>query len=177
MVNEVDMDFRTPGLPHSVRKHAQSTSVEECVQKIENHPDRHALQVSIGNLSNVRWTFFQSLSMSSWMEDLMDIDMGKKSGDKENYTADQLMKKCKKRNFQGIHDWFLRDQEFRVRMIENHRDEDLCRRWDEAGEEHMCQFTFTSTNNVRHEVHLLQGGIGKVHGGLLIIPKVKKEMY
>ena len=27
MVNEADMDFRIPGLPHSVVKHAQSTSV------------------------------------------------------------------------------------------------------------------------------------------------------
>ena len=37
------MDFRIPGLPHSVVKHAQSTSVRELIQKIENHPDRHAL--------------------------------------------------------------------------------------------------------------------------------------
>ena len=38
------MDFKTPGLPRSVVKHAQSTSVRELSQKIENHPDRHALQ-------------------------------------------------------------------------------------------------------------------------------------
>ena len=44
MVNEADMDFRIPGLPHSVVKHAQSTSVRELIQKIETHPDRHALQ-------------------------------------------------------------------------------------------------------------------------------------
>ena len=44
MVNEADMDFRIPGLPHSVVKHAQSTSVRQLIQKIENHPDRHALQ-------------------------------------------------------------------------------------------------------------------------------------
>ena len=44
MLNEVNMDFRIPGLPHSVVKHAQSTSVRELIQKIENHPDRHALQ-------------------------------------------------------------------------------------------------------------------------------------
>ena len=30
---------------------------------------------------------------------------------------------------------------------------------------------------MRHEVHLLHGGIGKVHGGLLFIPKVKNEMH
>ena len=44
MLNEVNMDFRIPGLPHSVVKHAQSTSVRELIQKIENHPDRHALR-------------------------------------------------------------------------------------------------------------------------------------
>ena len=44
LLNEVNMDFRIPGLPHSVVKHAQSTSVRELVQKIENHPNRHALQ-------------------------------------------------------------------------------------------------------------------------------------
>ena len=43
MVNEADMDFRIPGLPHSVVKHAQSTSVRELILKIENHPDRHPL--------------------------------------------------------------------------------------------------------------------------------------
>ena len=44
MVNEADMDFRNPDLPHSVVKYAQSTSVRQLIQKIENHPDRHALQ-------------------------------------------------------------------------------------------------------------------------------------
>ena len=41
---EADMDFKIPGLPHSIVKHAQSTSVRELIQKIENHPNRHALQ-------------------------------------------------------------------------------------------------------------------------------------
>ena len=141
MVNESDMDFRIPRLPHSVVKHAQSTSVRELIQKIENHPDRHAFQQDLrqnqsfnpfspeskqmiqdvgdielcelletepktqctaclsywntgmiystcghflhkqtgssGNSSNIRWIFFQSLSMSSRREDLMDIDIGK----------------------------------------------------------------------------------------------------
>ena len=44
MLNEVNMDFRIPGLPHSLVKRALSTSVRELIQKIENHPDRHALQ-------------------------------------------------------------------------------------------------------------------------------------
>ena len=44
---------------------------------------------------------------------------GKKPGDKEYYIANQLKKKkCKKRDFQGIHDRFKRDEQFRNRMIE-----------------------------------------------------------
>ena len=38
------MDFKIPGLPHSIVKHAQSTSIQELIQKIENHPNGHALQ-------------------------------------------------------------------------------------------------------------------------------------
>ena len=41
---EADMDFKIPGLPHSIVKHAQSTSVRQLIQKIENHPNRHAFQ-------------------------------------------------------------------------------------------------------------------------------------
>ena len=44
MLNEVNMDFRIPVLPHSVLKHAPSTSVPDLFHKIENHPDRHAFQ-------------------------------------------------------------------------------------------------------------------------------------
>ena len=41
---EEDMDFKIPGQPHSIVKHAQSANVRELIQKIENHPNRHALQ-------------------------------------------------------------------------------------------------------------------------------------
>ena len=206
MLNEVNIDFRVPGLPHSVVKYAQSTSVRELIQKIENHPDRHALQQDlrqnqaynpfrpeskqmirdvgnielcelletepktqctvclsfwnigilyctcghflhkerrISNSSSTRWIFFQFPSTSSRQEDLVDIDMVKKKlGDKEYHTANQLKKRCKKKYFQGIHDRFIRDPEFRNRMIENHRDEELSRRWDAlADEDHTHHLT------------------------------------
>ena len=38
MLNEVDIDFRIPRLPHSVVKHAENYRVRELVKKIENHP-------------------------------------------------------------------------------------------------------------------------------------------
>ena len=44
MLNEVTIDFRIPGLPHSVVKQAQNSPVLELVKKIENHRRQHALQ-------------------------------------------------------------------------------------------------------------------------------------
>ena len=41
---EEDMDFKIPGLPHSTVKQLQSASVRQLIQKIENLPNRHALQ-------------------------------------------------------------------------------------------------------------------------------------
>ena len=61
---------------------------------------------------------------------------------REYHTANQLKKKCKKKYFQGIHDRFIRDPEFRNRMIENNRDEELCRKWDAlADEDHTHHLT------------------------------------
>ena len=41
---EDDIDLKIPGLPHSTVKQLHSASVRELIQKIENHPHRHALQ-------------------------------------------------------------------------------------------------------------------------------------
>ena len=197
------MDFRIPGLPHSVVKHAQSTSVRELIQKIENHPDRHALQQHlrqnqsfhpfspeskhmIQDVGNIEFcelletepkTHFKAC-LSYWNTGMiyctcghflhketgvnrkfvrytMDLlsspeyvikkgrlhghRYGKKPGDREYFSANQLKKRCKKKYVQGIHD---RDPEFRIRMIENHRDEDVCRRWDAlADEDHTHHLT------------------------------------
>ena len=67
---------------------------------------------------------------------------GKKPGDREYFSANQLKKKCKKKFFQGIHYRFIRDETFRNRMIENGRDEDVCRHWDAlADEDHTHHLT------------------------------------
>ena len=44
MLNEVDIGFRIPRLPHSVVKQAENYRVRELVKKIENHPHRQSLQ-------------------------------------------------------------------------------------------------------------------------------------
>ena len=67
---------------------------------------------------------------------------GKKPGNREYFTAHKLEQRCKKKHFQGIHDRIKRDPEFRSRMIENHRDEELCRRRDAlADEDHTHHLT------------------------------------
>ena len=52
MLNEVNMDFRIPGLPHSVVKHAESSRVRELVKKIENHPKQSPQPVQCDGKEN-----------------------------------------------------------------------------------------------------------------------------
>ena len=185
-------------------KHAQSTSVRELIQKIENHTDRHVLQQDlrqnqtknqfssesknmiqdVGNhrimwitrngTQNALHSVFIMLEyrhcplhvraflgerhggQSKIVKYTMDLlsppecviekgrlhghRYGKKSGDKKYYLTNQ--KKYKKRQFQGIHDRFLLDPEFRIDLIEHHRDEEVCRRWDAlADEDHIHHLT------------------------------------
>ena len=42
-INEEDIDFNIPGVPHSTVKQVHGASVRDLIQKIENHPNRHAL--------------------------------------------------------------------------------------------------------------------------------------
>ena len=70
----------------------------------------------------------------------MATDMGKLHNKKEHYLAHNLKKRCTEREFTGIHNRFLRDHVFRERMLENNRDDDVCRGWDDLAEEdHTCR--------------------------------------
>ena len=60
---------------------------------------------------------------------------GKVSENKEYYLAHDLKKRCVKGKFTGIRDRFLRDHVFRKRMLENNRDDDVCRKWDDLAEQ------------------------------------------
>ena len=46
-VEELDIDFRVPGLSHAVVKEAEHFRVQELVKKIESHPHREALQADL----------------------------------------------------------------------------------------------------------------------------------
>ena len=49
-INEEDIDFNIPGLPHSAVKQLHGANVQDLIQKIENHPHRHALQSDLQQL-------------------------------------------------------------------------------------------------------------------------------
>ena len=46
-VEELDIDFRNPGLSHAIVKQAENFRVRELVKKIESHPHREALQADL----------------------------------------------------------------------------------------------------------------------------------
>ena len=43
-INEENIDFNIPGLPHSAVKRSHGVNVQNLIQKIETHPQRQALQ-------------------------------------------------------------------------------------------------------------------------------------
>ena len=62
---------------------------------------------------------------------------GKSQGCKEYFTANQLAKKCRKREYDSIHDRYIRDKAFRKAMIEIGRTEQMILKMDKlANEDH-----------------------------------------
>ena len=43
-IDEENIDFNIPGVPNSTVKRSHGVNVQNLIQKIENHPQRHALQ-------------------------------------------------------------------------------------------------------------------------------------
>ena len=188
-INEEDIDFNILGVPHSTVKQLQSASVRELIQKIDNHPNRHALQrdlqqsksfnpfsqesrdvikaagnIELCELLDVEPKAQCKVCLSYWdvgivyctcghflrngteennkfvqyTMDLLSISTyyikkgrthghryGKKPGDHECFIANSLQKKCKKKNFLGIHDRFIRDEKFRKNMFDIGHTEEL----------------------------------------------------
>ena len=199
-INEENIDFNIPGVPHSTVKRSHGVNVRNLIQKIENHPQRQALQSDLQQhrqfnpfskesqdvIKAAGYTECELLDvepkaqckacLSYWdvgivyctcghflrddttenkkyiksVLDLFSIPnfyirkgrphghrYGKKEGDQEYHTANQLQKKCKKREFLSIHDRFIRDAWFRKTMIELGRTEEVIREMDKlANEDH-----------------------------------------
>ena len=51
-INEEDIDFNIPGLPHSAMKQSHGTNIQSLIQKIENHLiDKH-FKAIFNNVNN-----------------------------------------------------------------------------------------------------------------------------
>ena len=200
-INEENIDFNIPGVPHSAVKRSHGVNVQNLIQKIENHPQRQALQSDLqqhrafnpfskesqdvikaaGNTelyeiidvepkaqckaclaywdaSIVHCTCGHFLrddttENKKYIKSVLDLfsipnfyirkgrphghRYGKKEGDREYHTANQLQKKCRKRRYLNIHDRFLRDTSFRKTMIELGRSEEVILEMDRlASEDH-----------------------------------------
>ena len=200
-IDEENIDFNIPGVPNSTMKRSHGVNVQNLIQKIENHPQRQALQSdlqqhrpfnpfskeshdvikAVGNtelceLLDVEPKAQCKACLAYWdvgivyctcghflrddttenkkyiksVLDLFSIPSfyirkgrphghryGKKEGDQEYHTANQLQKKCKKRQFLSIHDRFIRDTWFRKTMIELGRTEEVIREMGKlANEDH-----------------------------------------
>ena len=195
-------------------KRSHGVNVRNLIQKIENHPQRHALQSDLqqhrqfnpfskesqdvikaaGNtelceLLDVEPKAQCKVCLSYWdvgivyctcghflrddttenkkyiksVLDLFSIHhyyirkgrphghrYGKKEGDHEYFTANQLRKKFKKREFLSIHDRFIRDARFRKTTIEMGRTEEVIREMDKlANEDHTHHATEEEINVYR----------------------------
>ena len=211
---EENIVFNIPGVPHSTVKRSPGVNVRNLIQKIENHPQRQALQsdlqqhrqfnpfskesqdvikaagkTELCELLDVEPKAQCKVCLSYWVVgivyctcghflrddttenkkyiksvlDLFSIPnfyirkgrphghrYGKKEGDQEYHTANQLKKKCKKREFLSIHDRFIRDARFRKTMIELGRTEEVIREMDKlVNEDHTHHATEEELNVYR----------------------------
>ena len=90
---------------------------------------------------------YDGLSFSSWVrhqerDDFMDIYMVRSRETGNTVRLTSWGKDARKSISKAFHNLFIRDPEFRNRMIENGWDEELCRRWDAfADEDHTHHLT------------------------------------
>ena len=194
-VNEENIDFNIPGLPHSAVKRSHGVNVHNLIQKIENHPQRQAFQSDLQqhrqfNLFSKESQDVIKAAGSTELCELLDVEpnkkyinsvldlfpipnfyirkgrphghrYGKKEGDQEYHTANQLQKKCKKREFLSIHDRFIRDARFRKSMIELGRTEEVIREMDKlANKDHTHNATEEELNAYGSNWWLISNFVG-----------------
>ena len=187
--DEENIDFNIPRVPNSTVKRSHGVNVHNLIQKIENHPQRQALQSDLQQhrafnpFSNESQDVIKAAGNTELCE-IVDVEpkaqckaclaywdigivyctcghlirqktrstsspfwiwkgrphghqYGKKEGDKEYHTANQLKTKCIKRKYKNIHDRFIRDTWFRKTMLELGRTEEVIRETDRlANEDH-----------------------------------------
>ena len=111
--------------PKRSAKHACHTGVKtSSVARADTSWKKWQIEVSM----NAQWTFFQfqntSFLENPWPQiwELLD--------NKKYYLSINLKKRCIEKDYKRIHDRFLRGSVFRGRMVENNRDDEICRACD-----------------------------------------------
>ena len=106
-----------------------ASNVHNLIQQIENHPQRKALQSDLQQHRAFN-PFSEELkdaikaAGNTELCEIVDVEP-KKEGCKEFHTAKQLRKRCRKKQYENIHDRFIRDMSFRKTMIELGRSEEV----------------------------------------------------
>ena len=126
MLNEVNIDFRIPGLPRSVVKQAQNSRVRELVKRIENHPHRPSLQRDVHQ--NHAYNKFSTTTK----EMIQDV------GNAELFELFETDPKTQCKEYLS----YWSEGIVYCTCFENNRDEELCRKWDAlADEDHTHHLT------------------------------------
>ena len=198
-MDDENVDFNISGIPNATVKRSQSISVHDLIQRIENHPQKEAIQndleqhqsfnpfsdeskvaiMAAGNtelceIINVEPKLQCKVCLKhcstgiiyctcghlmkddttenkKYMSSVLGLfsipnfyirkgrphghRYGKKEGDKEYHTANQLQKRCRKKKYDNINDRFIRDKFFRKTMIELGRSEEIILEMDRLASE------------------------------------------
>ena len=68
------------------------------------------------------------------------IKKGRPHGHRYDHQAHNLKRRCIMKGYQGIHDRFLIDFEFRASQLEHDRVEDVCLKWDDFAEQDFSHY-------------------------------------
>ena len=114
------------------------------------------------NSSSTLLTSFRFPIITSRKGDPMGTATGRRKGI-TNTSSRIRSRRNARRDFLGIHDWFIRDERFRKNMIELGRSEEICREMDKlANEDH----THTTSFQMKFECIETIGGSVRI----LLVP-------
>ena len=107
---------------------------------------RHLLRESEASRGILKWTL-DLLSIQNYVikkEPPHGHRFGKTKEQKDHFIAHNLRKRCIKRGFEGIHDRFQKDPEFRESQPEHDRTEEVCIQMDKDAQK---DFTYRMTQD------------------------------
>ena len=135
-IDKENIDFNIPGVPKTTVKRSHGVSVQNLIQKIENHPQRQALQSDLQQHRQFNPFSKESQDVikaagNTELCELLDVepkaqckaclsywDVGIVHCTCGHFLRISSRRNAKKREFLSIHDRFIHDARFRKTMIE-----------------------------------------------------------